>query len=121
MYNYIFRYFSFIHPRIPIIDRRSFLIQYYYQHPRPIDHLLFYAVLAIGCQFLPKVKLSAGTTVERKIARYLREKAMGVMQIAYKQPKITTLQTLLLMAMLAPNSASDEGSSTNWQVDNCVP
>ena len=104
-----------------MIDKRSFLIQYYYQHPQPLNRLLFYAILAVGCQFLPKVDPSAETTMERKIGRHLREKAMDVMQIAYKQSKITTLQTLLMMAMLVPNSANDEGSSTNWQVDDHTP
>ncbi|KAI7855487.1 fungal-specific transcription factor domain-containing protein [Circinella umbellata] len=110
------RYFNFIHPRIPMIDKRSFLIQYYYQHPQPLNRLLFYAILAVGCQFLPKGDPSAEMTMERKIGRHLREKAMDVMQIAYKQSKITTLQTLLMMAMLVPNSANDEGSSTNWLI-----
>ncbi|KAI9252414.1 fungal-specific transcription factor domain-containing protein [Phascolomyces articulosus] len=110
------RYFTFIHPRVPVLDKRSFLLQYYYQFPEPLEKHLFYAVCAMGCQFLPRAGLTGDSSAERKIGRLLRDKAMGVMHFAYKRSSITTLQTLLMMSLLAPNSDNGEGSSTNWLV-----
>ncbi|KAI9269188.1 fungal-specific transcription factor domain-containing protein [Phascolomyces articulosus] len=110
------RYFNFLHPRIPMLDKRSFLIQYYYQHPQPLEKHLFYAVCAVGCQFLPRTEMTGDCLIEREIGRCLREKAMTVMNLAYKESTISTLQTLLLMALLAPNSRNGEGSSTNWLI-----
>ncbi|KAI9246484.1 fungal-specific transcription factor domain-containing protein [Phascolomyces articulosus] len=106
----IIGYFDMLHPNCAIVDKRSFLIQYYYEYPHPVDENLFYAVCAVGSQFLPRHEFS----VTRTAGRNLREKAMQVMNKAYKRSSLTTVQVLILMSLLAPNSDNNEGSSTNW-------
>ena len=98
-----------------MIDKRLFLIQYYYQYPQPLERHLFFAICAVGSRFLPRTDLSTDNySVERQVAKHLRDKAMDVMQFAYKRSTLYTLQTLLLMSLLAPNSDNGEGTSTNW-------
>ena len=107
------RYFEFIHLNSPIIDRRTFQLQYYFDHPHPLDPQLFYAVCAVGCQYLPR---QGDTSIARTISRVLREKAMAVMDTAYKESSLVTVQVLLLMSMITPHSNNDEGLSTHWYV-----
>ncbi|KAI9499597.1 hypothetical protein BDB00DRAFT_783084 [Zychaea mexicana] len=98
-----------------MLTARSFLMQYYYQHPQPPEKHLFYAVCALGCQFMNKTKSMEEYALERKVGRHLREKAMvKVKELVFQRSSISAIQTLLLMAMLAPNSDS-EGTSANWQ------
>ncbi|KAG2220975.1 hypothetical protein INT45_006508 [Circinella minor] len=108
----IIEFFEFIHPNSPIFDRHSFLLQYYFEYPKPLDKQLFYAVCAVGCQYLPRYDQKS----LRIIGRYLREKAMLIMNKAYKQPCMTTVQTLLLVSILTPHSDSEECTSSNWLI-----
>ncbi|KAG2225979.1 hypothetical protein INT45_002445 [Circinella minor] len=110
-------YFHYTHTRIPIIDKRLFLIQYYYQYPQPLERHLFFAVCAVGCQFLPRANLSTDKySIERQVGKHLRSKAMDIMQFAYKESTISTLQTLLYVSLLASSSNNGEGVSTNWLI-----
>ncbi|KAI9488467.1 fungal-specific transcription factor domain-containing protein [Zychaea mexicana] len=109
-------YFDHLHQKCAILDKRAFLIQYYYQYPQPLEKHLLQAVCAVGAQFLPRRPGSTEFSVVRMVGRHLRENAMKVMEVAYKRSSISTLQTLVLMALLAPNSDYGEGSSTNWLI-----
>ncbi|KAI7846731.1 fungal-specific transcription factor domain-containing protein [Circinella umbellata] len=108
----IIKFFEFIHLNSPVFDRHSFLLQYYFEYPKPLDKHLFYAVCAVGCQYLPRYDQKS----LRTIGRYLRKKAMFIMNKAYKQPCITTVQTLLLVSILTPHSDSEECPSSNWLI-----
>ncbi|KAI9252365.1 fungal-specific transcription factor domain-containing protein [Phascolomyces articulosus] len=110
-------YFCFVYGRIPIVDRRSFLIQYYFQYPQPLEKHLLYAVCALGCQFRPRIRPTTdASSLERKIGQRLRKKALEVLHFAYERSSISTLQALLIMSMLSPNSVHGESSSTNWLI-----
>ena len=108
--NDYIRYFDSLHLNCPIIDKRSFLIQFYYEYPHPVEEFLFYAVCAVGSQFLPRHEHA----MARNAGRNLRKKAMQVMSRAYTQSSLTTVQVLILISLLAPNCDNNEGSSTNW-------
>ncbi|KAI7858755.1 fungal-specific transcription factor domain-containing protein [Circinella umbellata] len=106
----IIGYFDFLHLNCPIIDKRLFLIQFYYEYPHPVEEFLFYAVCAVGSQFLPRHE----HVLARNAGRNLRKKAMQVMSKAYTRSSLTTVQVLVLVSLLAPNCDDNEGSSTNW-------
>ncbi|KAI9273000.1 fungal-specific transcription factor domain-containing protein [Phascolomyces articulosus] len=110
----IVAYFHYIHPNSPIIDKRSFLLQYYFEYPHPMDEYLFYAMCAVGCQYLPR----QGERPSRTVGRYLRKKILSIMNMAYKQSSIITVQVLLLLSVVTPHSDNEyeEGSSTNWLI-----
>ncbi|KAI9272983.1 fungal-specific transcription factor domain-containing protein [Phascolomyces articulosus] len=106
-------YFQFIHLNSAFVDRRGFLLQYYYEYPHPVNEHLFYALCAIGSQYLPRVNYDA---LVRRVGRRLREKAMTIMNIAYKKSCITTIQVLIMISILTPHSDNDDGLSTNWLI-----
>ncbi|KAI9260688.1 fungal-specific transcription factor domain-containing protein [Phascolomyces articulosus] len=97
-----------------VINKYEFLTQFYYQYPQPLDKYLFYSVCAVGCHFLPP-ELKNQNEIST-IGRLLRKKAMGAMGHSYRRSNITTVQTLILLATLAPGSESCDGSSTNWLI-----
>ncbi|KAI9246488.1 fungal-specific transcription factor domain-containing protein [Phascolomyces articulosus] len=107
-------YFKFVHIKGPVLHKHSFLTQFYYEYPQPLDERLFYTVCAIGCQFLPwEAEFKDNMTV-RKIGRSLRKMAKKVTDLAIgQQPSISTVQVLVMASMMFPNATNDDESSTN--------
>ncbi|KAI8142019.1 fungal-specific transcription factor domain-containing protein [Fennellomyces sp. T-0311] len=144
----IHAYFAFIHPNLPIINKLSFLQQYYYQNPGPPNEYLLSAMCAIGMDFLNfQDGLVVGTDISRdtvwSMKRCLGDKAAKVLQVAYRRSQISTVQTLILLTLfltlsyegddeedsihwitagIAVNMAQDLGlhrSSTGWNIPEC--
>ncbi|KAI9246472.1 fungal-specific transcription factor domain-containing protein [Phascolomyces articulosus] len=105
---------GFTHSGSLAINKYEFLTQYYYQYPRPLDKYLFYAVCAVGCHLLP-IHLKNQKAIPI-MGRLLRKKAMGVMTQSYTRSNITTVETMIILSLLAPGSESSEGSSTSWLI-----
>ena len=100
-----------------MVNKRAFLLQFYYQYPEPLDPHLFYALLALGYQFLPRQQLDAkvGSTTMYSLGCSLREKAMEVMNLINKESTISRIQTLVLVAMFAPTADNNNGgTASNW-------
>ncbi|KAI9246458.1 fungal-specific transcription factor domain-containing protein, partial [Phascolomyces articulosus] len=86
-------YFESPHPRWVFIDKHAFLMQFYYQYPRPLDEHLFYALCAVGCQFVP-----SRTQQEVEIAKYLRDIAMAhAKSLALSTPVASSSAITLLL------------------------
>ncbi|KAI8143198.1 fungal-specific transcription factor domain-containing protein [Fennellomyces sp. T-0311] len=113
-------YFVYIHPHIPILNKLSFLEQYYYQNPQPPDEYLLSALCAVATEFLHyQDDYVAGTNIHRKtvtaLKQSLRDKASKIMGIAYKRSQISTVQTLVLLAMFAVVVDDvEEENSAQW-------
>ncbi|KAG2225130.1 hypothetical protein INT45_011813 [Circinella minor] len=107
-------YFDGPHSKWVFIDKHAFLMQFYYQYPQPLEEHLFYAICAVGFQFIP----CKNRTQEQLVAaKYLREKAMyHVKNLLFEQSSITSIQTLILMSTLAPTSSS--GTTTSITILN---
>ncbi|KAG2220750.1 hypothetical protein INT45_012243 [Circinella minor] len=109
-------YFKSVHFKWPIINKYSFLTQFYYQYPEPLDERLFYAVCAMGCQFLPWGSTYKNNTSVRAIGRYLRHKATDFTDLMLEQPSITAIQALLLAISIRPNSNDGDESIINRRI-----
>ena len=97
------------------------MTQFYYQYPQPLDERRFYAVCAMGCQFLPWGSKYKNNTTVRAIGRYLRRKAMDINDLLSKRPSITALQALILAIMIRPNLDEEDGSNASWYVQYDLP
>ncbi|KAI8142002.1 hypothetical protein BJV82DRAFT_156677 [Fennellomyces sp. T-0311] len=120
-------YFIFVHPSVPVLNKLSFLQQYYYQNPGPPDEYLISTICAIGVSFMFfDGDFVAGTKVDRRtlnsIYRHLLDKATKILGIAHHHPQISTLQTLLLLAIFITISAGDddEEASMHWMIIGTV-
>ncbi|KAG2218746.1 hypothetical protein INT45_003064 [Circinella minor] len=111
-------FFHFANFGDQVISKYDFLLEFYYQYPQPLDKYLFLAISAVGCHFLssqPHMTNQVSTISAAR--RYLWKKAMeGAMEQSYTRPSISTIQTLMLLGVLAPGSKGVGGKSTNWLI-----
>ncbi|KAI8142016.1 fungal-specific transcription factor domain-containing protein [Fennellomyces sp. T-0311] len=113
-------YFTFIQPNIPILNKLSFLQQYYYQNPHPPDEYMLSAMCAIGMDFLNfQDGLVVGTDISRdtvwSIKRSLGDKAAKILQVAHRRSQISTLQTLIMLTIFLNISSGDEDEEDSVQ------
>ncbi|KAI8143193.1 fungal-specific transcription factor domain-containing protein [Fennellomyces sp. T-0311] len=114
-------YFNHIHPHCPILNKVSFLEQYYFENPHHPDEYLLYAICAVATQFLSmEDDLVTGTTINREtvitIRHCLREKANRILEIVYKRSQISTVQTLILLSMFVSMSSDDDDDTVQWYI-----
>ncbi|KAI7858759.1 fungal-specific transcription factor domain-containing protein [Circinella umbellata] len=115
-------YFKSVHFKWPIINKYSFLTQFYYQYPEPLDEQLFYAVCAMGYQFLPWRSTYKNNTSVRSIGRYLRHKVTDFTDLILEQPpSITAIQALILAISIRPNSNDGDELIINGQLIDIGP
>ncbi|KAI9268935.1 fungal-specific transcription factor domain-containing protein [Phascolomyces articulosus] len=117
----IHAYFTFVQPHIPILNKLSFLEQYYFQNPHPPDEYLLSAMCVVATDFLHfQDDYVIGTNFDRKtihiIKRCLRDKAMKIMEVVYRRSRISSLQTLILLATFVTlcDSSDEEDDSIHW-------
>ncbi|KAI9494489.1 fungal-specific transcription factor domain-containing protein [Zychaea mexicana] len=115
----IHAFFNHIHPHCPILNKVSFLEQYYFQNPHEPDEYLLYAICAVATQFLSmEDDLVTGTTVSREtvvsVRNNLRERANKILEVVYKRSQISTVQTLILLSMFVSMAQDDDDDSVHW-------
>ncbi|KAI7866613.1 fungal-specific transcription factor domain-containing protein [Spinellus fusiger] len=102
----VHRYFTCAHEDFPVINKLSFLEQYYFHNPSPPDIYLLHTICGIGIHVL-QVEFESGMhpcsslTINGVKSLYDRmmEKAREVMSIAHKRSRISTVQTLALITL----------------------
>ncbi|KAI9494485.1 fungal-specific transcription factor domain-containing protein [Zychaea mexicana] len=114
-------YFVYVQPNIPILNKLSFLEQYYFQNPHPPDQYLLGAVCVVATDFLHfQDDYVVGTNFDRKtiaiIKQALRDKVMKIMEVVYRRSRISTLQTLVLLAHFVTmcDENEEEDDSIHW-------
>ncbi|KAG2221952.1 hypothetical protein INT45_010476 [Circinella minor] len=119
----IHAYFTFIQPYLPILNKLSFLEQYYFQNPEPPDEYLLSVMCVVAIDFLYyQDDYVSGTNFHREtidtIKHSLRDKAMKIMGIVYRRSRISTLQTLILMSAFVTlcDLGEEEDDSVHWLV-----
>ncbi|KAI9268930.1 fungal-specific transcription factor domain-containing protein [Phascolomyces articulosus] len=115
----IHAFFNHIHPHCPVVNKVSFLEQYYFQNPHAPDEYLLYAICAVSTLFLSmEDDLVTGTTVCREtvvaVRNSLREKANKILEVVYKRSQISTVQTLVLLSMFVSMAGDDDDDSVHW-------
>ncbi|KAI7878639.1 hypothetical protein K492DRAFT_164679 [Lichtheimia hyalospora FSU 10163] len=111
-------YFIHIHPHYPIVNKVSFLEQYYYQHPQPPNMHLLYAMCTLGAQCLIRKK---NTTHDRdtltRIYKALRAKAEQILENVHKRSKLSTVQALLLLTTFTAGESDNlDDMLQHWYV-----
>ncbi|KAI8142017.1 fungal-specific transcription factor domain-containing protein [Fennellomyces sp. T-0311] len=119
----IHSYFTFIQPHLPLLNKLSFLQQYYYQNPHPPDEYLLSTMCAVAADFLNiQDDIVAGTDIDRgtlkSIQKCLRDKAIKILQVAHRRSQVTTLQTLIILTLFICISSweDDEEDSIHWLI-----
>ncbi|SAM01672.1 hypothetical protein [Absidia glauca] len=115
-------YFTTYHPVCPVINKMSFLEQYYYQDPSPCDEYLLCAVCAIGARALSMLdratlpacigELSADELVDMECA--FRDKTFSILDLFYKRSQISSVQTLILFTLFAETPENDSDDTSFW-------
>ncbi|KAG0164247.1 hypothetical protein DFQ30_010236 [Apophysomyces sp. BC1015] len=117
----IHRYFAQVHPYCPIINKITFLEQYYFHNPNPPDEYLLYAVCSVGARFLsvdfdPHMEsisnISSSTVMWLRME--FRRKAKKILEVVYKRSKISTIQTLMLLTMFVDASEHETEDTAHW-------
>ncbi|ORZ22512.1 fungal-specific transcription factor domain-domain-containing protein [Absidia repens] len=113
-------YFAAYHTVCPIVNKLSFLEQYYYQDPSPCDEYLLCAICAISARTLSILDRSAlpSCILEMTVDEFFemgdgfQTKASSILDLIYKRSRISSVQTLILLNMFieAPDDDSDDTS-----------
>ncbi|KAI9320459.1 fungal-specific transcription factor domain-containing protein [Dichotomocladium elegans] len=112
-------YFRHVHPYAPMISKIVFLEQYYFQNPHPPDEYLVYAICAIACQFMiregnPIMRYGVSPETLLSLHQVFREKAEKLLTIVYRRSKISTIQTLILLATFVNTSQDKDDDMLQW-------
>ncbi|KAI7876653.1 fungal-specific transcription factor domain-containing protein [Mucor mucedo] len=113
-------YFTRIHIYCPIINKTQFLEQYYFHNPTPPDKYLLFAITCVGTTiFSPEILniQSFDLTPEQleEMGSYLKEKAHQILNIVYKRPMISTVQSLMILSMFVSHD-TDEEDTAHWLI-----
>lgn len=115
-----FRYFTRIHVYCPIINKTQFLEQYYFHNPTPPDKYLLFAITCVGTAIFSSEILDAqsfdiGPEQLDEINNYLKDKAHQILNIVYKRPMISTVQSLMILSMFVSHD-TDEEDTAHWLI-----
>ncbi|CAO3586366.1 unnamed protein product [Absidia cylindrospora] len=115
-------YFTKYHTLCPIVNKLSFLEQYYYHDPSPCDEYLLCAMCAISARTLSRfdrstlpaciLELTDDQLFEMGCA--LQDKAVGLFDLIFKRSRISSVQTLILLTMFVEPPARDSDDTSYW-------
>ncbi|KAI8065137.1 fungal-specific transcription factor domain-containing protein [Gongronella butleri] len=115
-------YFQHFHQVCPIINKRAFLEQYYYQYPSPCDEYLLSVVCATSLRRVhllsptdwPDALLGLNETKQIDIYKVLHAKVNSLLDIVAKRSRISTIQSLILLTLFVEPPSSDPGDASYW-------
>ncbi|RUP52082.1 hypothetical protein BC936DRAFT_141783 [Jimgerdemannia flammicorona] len=117
------RYFLKVHPRMPIIHKQQFLRQYN-QKITPLPPLLLISVYAVASRFItdkPADVLDKNESITKdgkkstasELGALFYERAERLLETERRRSRISTVQSLLLLAMYF-NETKDDEESRHW-------
>lgn len=106
----------------PIVNKMTFLEQYYYQDPNPCDEYLLSAICAICVRtmsildrFTLPLCITELTEDEfLEMGNAFQEKAVSIFDYIYRRSRISSVQTLILLTMFVEPPASDSDDTSYW-------
>ncbi|CDH54389.1 hypothetical protein RO3G_04562 [Lichtheimia corymbifera JMRC:FSU:9682] len=112
-------YFHHVHPYSPMISKIAFLEQYYFQNPHFPDEHLVYAMCACACQFMvregqPMARYGVTPDTLLSLHQIFRERAEKLLAVVYRRSKISTIQTLILLATFVNTSKEEDDDTLQW-------
>lgn len=117
---HVLRYFRYIHPTAPFINKIAFLEQYYFQNPQLPDKYLLYSVCSVAGKYLAKEKemlAKHNISVETMYAlnQQLYARAEKVLETVFRRSSINTVSALILLASFSPTNDQAEQDDDRLQ------
>lgn len=117
---HVFRYFRYVHPTAPLINKIAFLEQYYFQNPTLPDEYLLYSICSVAGKYMAKerqllAKHNISVETMYSLNQILYERAEKVLDTVFRRSSINTVSTLVLLASFCPTNDQSEQDDDRLQ------
>ncbi|ORX48021.1 hypothetical protein DM01DRAFT_1338856 [Hesseltinella vesiculosa] len=115
-------YFDHFHGVFPVINKRAFLEQYFYQDPYPCDEYLLCVICATSLRILhllsptqlPPALLPIPLPAQISLYKALHAKVNRLTENISSRSRITTIQAMILFILFVEPPASDPEDTSYW-------
>ena len=114
------RYFRYVHPTAPLVNKIAFLEQYYFQNPHLPDEYLLYTICSVTCKYMVKekdllAKHNISVDTMYAVGQQLYDRAEKVLETVFRRSNIYTVSALILLASFGPTSIQQEQDEDRLQ------